>query len=104
MVLSVTLRALFVSASVPDGFIEWIKKSGITSVDQFARISTNKDLLKTKLIEGNHRLALEMLDEVNIRVAWAQARLTLDAPSSAIVPVASSAPLEHVLAPGVEER
>ena len=45
-----------------------------------------------------------MLDEVNIRVAWAQARMTLDAPGTAIVPVGASAPVEHVLAPGVEER
>ena len=105
MVLSDSLRALFVSVSVPVGFINWIEKSGISTVAQFARLARDEERLDTKIIEGDHKLLLEMIDEVNIRDAWAQARATLDAPaSSAIVPVSSGPPLEHVLAPGVEER
>ena len=105
MVLSDPLRALLVSGDVPTGFIEWIEKAGIVTVSQFALIATNEERLDTKIIEGNHRLALEMIDEVNIRSSWAQARAALNEPSaSAVVPGSSAAPLAHVFAPGVEER
>ena len=105
MVLSDPLRALLVSGDVPTGFIEWIEKAGIVTVSQFALIATNEERLDTKIIEGNHRLVLEMIDEVNIRGAWASARASLDAPSSASIgPGSSAAPLAHVFAPGVEER
>ena len=104
MVLSDSLRALFTSVNVPAGFSDWIEKSDIVTVDDFARIATNEDRLETKIIEGNHKLVLTMIDEVRIRSAWAQARAVLDAPGSAIAPLSSAAPLEHVLAPGVEER